>query len=1782
VVASSLRFFLGRLHQPIIDAAVQALPQDAVAAVAPLASLTAIIRYSNVQPSLDCEHYSTRRTMKTIFPPTWACCIALGVLVGLPFHEAPAVAATGSVAVPHALPLSVAAIGEGQIARPGELDRFRLEVQAGQRLLFDALNDNGGMIMARLESPSGRIPFEVLASTDGRPVYATETGTYTLSLYGVNGATGDYRFRILDLAAVEEMDLHVPVAGRLDPGSQTQAYQFHGTAGQRMRFDSLAASASAAEWSLLAPFDLILLSSDIGSDLGAITLPVTGTYWILVQGLASNTQSLDYEVQATLITEPSGVPAGFGTIHTGTIEHGETNTFHYTAPAGTTVFFDSLGGESSWLIADLSGPDGALVSWTWAWDDGRPVTLPLSGSYTLELRPYEASHPVGSYAFRLLDLNSSAVRLEADAVAEGFLEPATTTDVYQFGGFPGQRFYLDFIEMLPFTVQVELVAPSGQTIAGPWWGSVLGEGLFTLTEPGRHLLFVRNSTALPAEYRLRILDLNEAPTAVLAFDTPVHGLLERGWQTDLFRFDGWAGQRLFFDSQTSVTDAAWIVYTPDSYAWLVRNLANDFELILPETGTYALAVVSGVEHPVPYAFELVSAQTTSQPLFLGPVTEGTLSSRGEQLRFDFHGSVGQRLFFDRIHSNFPELYSGLLAPDGLFLFQQPSVDVDYGPFTLSLDGTYTLVVGGNTGESGTVRFRLIDLDQPPVMQLALEQTVSGTLDPGSATDLYLLDGETDQRLVIQSLDRSSPGSWTLYVPANYTYASGTLSQSAVVDVSWPGTRVLAITSSSTEPVSYGFVLRSPAVTTAPISLGAMIEGTLADPGGEHRYSFKGEAGMLLYFDAQGHDPTPSRLVLLDPENDVAFSHDAALDGGPIRLFMSGTYTVVIAAWGDEIANYRFRILDMSAAVELAGELAGELNPPHATEIARFEGRAGQRVLLEQLADTSDGAMWRVLAPSGQVLEQADISASMPECFLTEDATYYVVIEGFSEGTEPIAYRIRRTVSDPTGVASGFGVLQSGTIAFAETHVFNYVAPAGLLVYFDSMAPGAPLEIQFRSAAGTVVFEGSATTDYGPWRLPDSGPYTLAIRGQDPAATGDYRFRLLDLAVDSTPVDMGATIDAWLGDPFETRIFRFDGHVGQVSYYDTLTTSGSFNVRLLGLTPGGGTWIHRSPFHDHGPMLLPLPGTYYLLFNSDQEDPVDMSFRLLDTVTPSTVPLAVGELRTGTLNPGGSTQIYRIPIDGQTRLSFGGSSSVPEVWWSLYTSNLSWISGGGMADEIKFDLPAQAASLLLFVFGTQPDPVHYTVELMPSVTTASELEFGAVTSGTLSRGGAQHRFSFTASRGQTIYYDALKADFDPVHVKLMSPSGQWLAGGYADHDFGPILLLESGVYTLLLDSMTNDETDFRFRLLDGAMQPALALDTPIANTLEAGYAAHMYRLESVAGLSLFFQSLNTQPVPGAWDFRNPEGWQLAAGNMNQYMAATLTSQATHWLIISSQSSAEVPYSFQVIPGNHPPLLDPIEDRTIDEEIAFEFAVTAFDPQSPNDVLTFTLDPGAPDGATIDPVTGIFRWTPSESQGPGNHSITVRVTDDGIPMLTDARTFVIQVREVNRPPELGPLADLTIHAGAAVQLDIPVSDPDIPGNQLFISLDEAPPGATLNAQQGRFTWISSFADAGASFPVVVRVADDGMPPLSVADGFTISVLDPLRIITVAVTEGGVALQWHGIAGSRYRLEHTAALDAPDATVWVGLGDEILSPGGVTSAVDPSPDPHRQRYYRILGLP
>jgi len=114
-------------------------------------------------------------------------------------------------------------------------------------------------------------------------------------------------------------------------------------------------------------------------------------------------------------------------------------------------------------------------------------------------------------------------------------------------------------------------------------------------------------------------------------------------------------------------------------------------------------------------------------------------------------------------------------------------------------------------------------------------------------------------------------------------------------------------------------------------------------------------------------------------------------------------------------------------------------------------------------------------------------------------------------------------------------------------------------------------------------------------------------------------------------------------------------------------------------------------------------------------------------------------------------------------------------------------------------------------------------------------------------------------------------------------------------------------------------------------------------------------------------------------------------------------------------------------NAAPVLAAIGNQTLDELTLLTFTATASDIDIPANVLTFSLDPGTPVGTGIDPVTGVFTWTPTEAQGPGVYDVTVRVTDDGTPNLDDFEIITITVNEVDTAPVLASIGDGTIVEG-----------------------------------------------------------------------------------------------------------------------------------------------------------
>jgi len=189
-------------------------------------------------------------------------------------------------------------------------------------------------------------------------------------------------------------------------------------------------------------------------------------------------------------------------------------------------------------------------------------------------------------------------------------------------------------------------------------------------------------------------------------------------------------------------------------------------------------------------------------------------------------------------------------------------------------------------------------------------------------------------------------------------------------------------------------------------------------------------------------------------------------------------------------------------------------------------------------------------------------------------------------------------------------------------------------------------------------------------------------------------------------------------------------------------------------------------------------------------------------------------------------------------------------------------------------------------------------------------------------------------------------------------------------------------------------------------------------------------------------------------------------------------------------------------NSPPVLAAIADKTVNEGSLLIFTNSATDANTAQTLTFSLLTP--PSGAQIDPSTGVFTWTPSEAQGPSNFPVTIQVTDSGTPPLSDSRSFTITVNEVNSAPLLAPISDQTIAEGFPLTFLCVATDSDLPPQTLAFSLMGAPAGATIGPSSGIFSWTPPVTSITRTNALSVIVTDDGSPPLSATQSFSILVL------------------------------------------------------------------------------
>ncbi len=333
--------------------------------------------------------------------------------------------------------------------------------------------------------------------------------------------------------------------------------------------------------------------------------------------------------------------------------------------------------------------------------------------------------------------------------------------------------------------------------------------------------------------------------------------------------------------------------------------------------------------------------------------------------------------------------------------------------------------------------------------------------------------------------------------------------------------------------------------------------------------------------------------------------------------------------------------------------------------------------------------------------------------------------------------------------------------------------------------------------------------------------------------------------------------------------------------------------------------------------------------------------------------------------------------------------------------------------------------------------------------------------------------------------------------------------------------------------------------------------------------------NVGGLLVFAVPADDPDIPHpvlSYSLGNPPaGAGVSAGGLFTWAptaAQQLTTNKIQLIVSDGSLSATQTFTVVVLEPNQSPVLDAISDQTINEGEQLSFPAGATDPNGPTQTLTFTLGPGAPEGAAIDPATGAFTWTPSEAQGPGTFQIGVVVTDNGTPALSAARSFMVNVNEVNQPPVITPPANQTVNVGGLLVFTVAVTDVDIPRQNLSFSLGTNSPSGALLSATGLFTWTPTEAQADSTNAVTILVSDDGFPARTSTNEFLVTVtrgaLERPTLTNPTLANGTFTVTLQGISGRTYFLERASSLNALD---WVVV-DEVVGSGATLVLTDLNP--------------
>ncbi len=241
---------------------------------------------------------------------------------------------------------------------------------------------------------------------------------------------------------------------------------------------------------------------------------------------------------------------------------------------------------------------------------------------------------------------------------------------------------------------------------------------------------------------------------------------------------------------------------------------------------------------------------------------------------------------------------------------------------------------------------------------------------------------------------------------------------------------------------------------------------------------------------------------------------------------------------------------------------------------------------------------------------------------------------------------------------------------------------------------------------------------------------------------------------------------------------------------------------------------------------------------------------------------------------------------------------------------------------------------------------------------------------------------------------------------------------------------------------------------------------------------------------------------------------------------------------------------------------------------------------NGCYTFTatnLPAGVTAAFTTNPIAGgstRLILTASNNVTSGTSNVTIIATAGLLSHATTVALTLNAILPTNTAPLLAAIASPTLNVGQTVAFTASATDTDSPPQTLAFALLAGPTNATLTPSSGAFAFRPLVNQAGSTNQFTLKVSDNGAPPLSATQSFSVAV-NPLSspgISRLGLAGGKVGFIVSGQSGPDYAIQISTNLTQPWSSYFL-----TNSPAMPFFWSDPGTSNMPQRFYRVkLGPP